>query len=150
MVHPDWHTMPPALCGGFNLVLAGIGRTQDSHCDILIGIWIFSKKSRKLARIADASVNIILILWFGGHFVFWWHFVFQNFVHTNFHAKSGLCSSRNERVMLNFVIWRPFVFQNFVKKWVSYAQFCDLAAILFFKFLSKFVQIVHTNLGTSY
>ena len=24
-------------------------------------------------------------------------------VHTNFHAKSGLCSSKNERVMLNLV-----------------------------------------------
>ena len=116
---------------------------------------------------------------------------FVQTVHTNFHSKSGLCSSRNEPVMLNFFIWRPFcflvailffkilsirtsmqnldsvgqkmselcsilwfgghfVFQNFVKKWVSYAQFCNLAAILFFKFLSKFVQIVHTNLGTSY
>ena len=38
-----------------------------------------------------------------------------------------------------------FVFQNFVKKWVSYAQFCDLAAILFLKIWSKFVQTVHTN-----
>ena len=30
----------------------------------------------------------------------------------NFHAKSGLCSSRNERVMLNFAIWRPFCFSK--------------------------------------
>ena len=51
-------------------------------------------------------------------------------VHTNFHAKSGLCSSRNEQVMLTFEIWRPF---------------CFLAVILFFKFLSKFVQTVHMN-----
>ena len=35
---------------------------------------------------------------------------FVQTVHTNFHAKSGLCSSRNERVMLNFVNWRPFCF----------------------------------------
>ena len=111
---------------------------------------------------------------------------FVQTVHTNFHAKSGLCGARNERVMLNFAIWRPFcflaailffnfffqnlfglsiqisvqnlvsvaqemsklcsilrfcghfVFQNFVKKCVSYAKFCDLAAILFFKILSKF------------
>ena len=51
-------------------------------------------------------------------------------VHTNFHAKSGVCSSRNEWVMLNFEIWR---------------QFCFLAAIMFFKKKSKFVQTVHTN-----
>ena len=70
----------------------------------LLLLLLFQKKSRKLARIADASVNIILILWFGGHFVF------QNFVHTNFHAKSGLCSTGNERVMLNFAIWRSFCF----------------------------------------
>ena len=39
------HTMPlAALCGGFNLVLAYVGRAQDSHCDILIGTGIFSKK----------------------------------------------------------------------------------------------------------
>ena len=70
---------------------------------------------------------------------------FVQTVHTNFHAKSGLCSSRNERVMLNFAIWRPFCFSNFVKKWVSYAQFWDLVAILFLKIFSKFVQIVQTN-----
>ena len=46
------------------------------------------KKSRK-SVIADAPVNI------------------------NFHAKSGLCSSRIEWVMLNFVIWRPFCFSKF-------------------------------------
>ena len=63
----------------------------------------------------------------------------------NFHAKSGLCSSRNERVMLNFAIWQPFCFFKFFQKLVSYAQFFYLAAILFFKILSKFVQIVHTN-----
>ena len=45
-------------------------------------------------------------------------------VHINFHAKSGLCSSRNERVMLTFAIWRSFCF---------------------LKILSKFVQTVHTN-----
>ena len=56
---------------------------------------------------------------------------FVQTVHTNFHSKSGLCSSRNEPVMLNFLIWRPF---------------CFLAAILFFKILSNFVQTVHTNL----
>merc|ERR1711997_272268 len=38
---------------------------------------------------------------------------FVQTVHTNFHAKSGLCSSRNERVMLNFVIWWPFCFSKF-------------------------------------
>ena len=40
---------------------------------------------------------------------------FVRTIHMNFHAKSGLCSSRNERVMLNFVIWRPFCFSNFLK-----------------------------------
>ena len=49
---------------------------------------------------------------------------FVQTVHTNFHAKSGLCSSRNERVMLTFAIWRSFCF---------------------LKILSKFVQTVHTN-----
>ena len=73
---------------------------------------------------------------------------FVQTVHTNFHAKSGLCGSRNERVMLNFAIWRPFCFSNFVKKWVSYAKFCDLAAILFLKNFSKFVQILQTNFHT--
>ena len=34
-------------------------------------------------------------------------------VNINFHAKSGLCSSRNEWVLLNFVIWRPFCFSKF-------------------------------------
>ena len=70
---------------------------------------------------------------------------FVQTVHTNFHAKSGLCSSRNERVMLNFAIWQPFCFFKFFQKLVSYAQFFDLAAILFFKILSKFVQTVHTK-----
>ena len=51
-------------------------------------------------------------------------------VHPNFHAKSRLCSSRNERVMLNFAIWWPF---------------CFLVTILFLKKKSKFVQTVHTN-----
>ena len=60
------------------------------------------------------------ILFFGGHFVF------QNFVHTNFHAKSGLCSSRNERVMLNFVIWRPFCFSKFCQ------EMSELCSILWF------------------
>ena len=55
---------------------------------------------------------------------------FVRTVHTNFHAKFGLCSSRNERVMLNLAIWWPF---------------CFLAAILFLKILSKLVQTVHTN-----
>ena len=54
-------------------------------------------------------------------------------VHTNFHTKSGLCSSRNERLMHNFVFWRPFCFSKFrpyelpykiwslqLKKWLSY------------------------------
>ena len=67
-------------------------------------------------------------------------------VNINFHAKSGLCSSRNEQVMLNFVIWRVFCFSKFCQEMsVSYAQFCDMSAILFFKILSKFVQTVHTN-----
>merc|ERR1712020_35579 len=64
------------------------------------------------------------ILRFGGHFVFQKKFWT---IHTNFHAKFGLCSSRNERVMHNFAIWRPF---------------CFLAAILK---KSKFVRTVHTN-----
>ena len=49
------------------------------------------------------------ILWFGGHFVFGCHFIFSaillfiHSVHMNFHAKSGLCSLKNERVMVNLV-----------------------------------------------
>ena len=65
-------------------------------------------------------------MWFGGHFVFWQSFCLSNFVqtvHTNFHAKSGICRSKNEWFMLNFEIWWPFCFS---KK-------------------SKFVQTVHTN-----
>ena len=50
----------------------------------------------------------------------------------NFLAKSGLCNSRNEWVMLNFAIWRPFYF---------------LVAILFVAsiLISVFVRTVHTN-----
>ena len=48
---------------------------------------------------------------------------FVHTIHTNFHAKSGLCSLRNERVMLNFVIWWSFCFSK----------------------LSKFGQTVHAN-----
>ena len=59
------------------------------------------------------------ILRFGGHFIFLQPFCFLKkskfgqTVHTNFHAKSGLYSSRNEQVMLNFVIWQPFCFSKF-------------------------------------
>ena len=38
---------------------------------------------------------------------------FVRTVHMHFHTKSGLCSSRNERAMLNFEIWRPFCFSIF-------------------------------------
>ena len=53
------HTMPPALCGGFNLVLAYVGRAQDSHCDILIGTGIFSKKIGWL-KCAFHGVSLVL------------------------------------------------------------------------------------------
>ena len=54
------------------------------------------------------------ILFFGGHFVFQQNISkFVQTVHTNFLAKSRLCSSRIEQVMLNFAIWRPFCFSNF-------------------------------------
>ena len=51
--------MPPALCGGFNLVLAYVGRAQDSHCDILIGTGIFSKKIGWL-KCAFHGVSLVL------------------------------------------------------------------------------------------
>ena len=38
-----------------------------------------------------------------------WVFFFI-ILHANFHTKSGVCSSRNEWVMVNFMIWRPFCF----------------------------------------
>ena len=57
---------------------------------------------------------------------------FGQTVHTIFHAKSGLCSLKNEPVMLNFEIWWPF---------------CFLPAILFFKFFSKFVRTVAENIS---
>ena len=57
--------------------------------------------------------DLAAILFFGGHFVFLKKSKFGQTVHTNFHAKSGLYSSRNEQVMLNFVIWRPFCFSKF-------------------------------------
>ena len=82
--------------------------------------------------VAQEMSELCSIVQFGGHFIFWQPFCLSKFVqtvHTNFYAKSGLCSSRNERVMLNFAIWWPFFF----------------AAILFFKILSKFVQTVHMN-----
>ena len=75
---------------------------------------------QNLDSVAQEMSELCSILRFGGHF-------FSKFVrtiHTNFHAKFGLCSSRNERVMHNFAIWRPFCF---------------------LKFLSKLVQTVHTN-----
>ena len=54
--------------------------------------------------------------WFFWYFWYFWILIFLVFVrtvHTNFHEKSGLCSSRNEWVLLNFVIWRPFCFSKF-------------------------------------
>ena len=81
---------------------------------------------QNLDSVAQEMSELCSILRFGGHF-------FKKFVwtvHMNFHAKSGLCSSRNELVMLNLAIWWPF---------------CFLAAILFFNFFSKFVLTVHKN-----
>ena len=66
----------------------------------------FSKFCQEMSEVCS-------ILRFGGHFVFNILSKFVQTVHTNFHVKSGLCSSRNERVMLNFVIWRPFCFSKF-------------------------------------
>ena len=114
-------------------------------------------KKNMQSVLADAPVNISSILWFGGHFVFWRPFCFSKFCQNLFRlskrtSMQNLDSVAQEMSELCSILWfgGHFVFQNFVKKWVSYAQFCNLAAILFFKFLSKFVQIVHTNLGTSY
>ena len=45
-------------------------------------------------------MSTFLVLYFFVHFVLLY---FVRTVHTNFHAKSGLCSSKNERVMLNLV-----------------------------------------------
>ena len=56
---------------------------------------------------------------------------FVQTVHMNFHAKSGLCSSRNEPVMLNFAIWWPF---------------CFLLAFLFFK---KIPNLFRLSIGNS-
>ena len=53
-------------------------------------------------------------------------------VHTKFHAKSGVCSSKNEWVTQNLV----FVGQ----KWLIYEYFCTC-----FYFLHYFVRIVHTK-----
>ena len=66
-------------------------------------------------------------MWFGDHFflaaILFFKILskFVQSVHTNFHAKSGLCSSRNERVMLNFVIWRPFCFWRLF----YFSKFCQ-------------------------
>ena len=46
----------------------------------------------------------MLNLVFGSHFCFGGYFVLVQTVHMNFHAKSGLCSSKNEQVMLNLVL----------------------------------------------
>ena len=51
--------MPTALCGGFNLILTYFGIAQDSHCDILIGIRIFSKK---FGLVKYAFHGVLLVL----------------------------------------------------------------------------------------
>ena len=53
------------------------------------------------------SFGIFLFL---KNFLYIFIFVFVRTVHTNFHAKSGLCSSKNERVMLNLVFGALFAF----------------------------------------
>ena len=75
-------------------------------CD-LFGISIRTTM-QNLESVAQKMSELCSIWQFGGHFVFQKNSKFVQTVHMNFHAKSGLCSSRNERVMLNFVIWRPF------------------------------------------
>ena len=62
------------------------------------------------------------ILFFGSHFVFQKKSKFVWTVYTNFHAKSGLCSSRVSEL----------------------CSICDLAVILFL----EFVWTVHTNFHT--
>ena len=69
------------------------------------GPFCFSKFCQEMSELCS-------ILWFV-------QIVHTNFhaksgpVNFNFHAKSGLCSSRNEWVLLNFVIWRQFCFSKF-------------------------------------
>ena len=58
-------------------------------------------------------------------------------------SMQNLDSVAQEMSELCSILWfgGHFVFQNFVKKWVSYAQFCDLAAILFLKFCQEMSEL---------
>ena len=99
--------------------------------------WIFwnsSKISQNFSKYEVSKVSyaqfcfLATILFFGGHFVFQQNISkFVQTVHTNFLAKSRLCSSRIEQVMLNFAIWRPFCFLR---------PFC---------FSNCFVRTIHMN-----
>ena len=60
---------------------------------------------------------------------------FVGIVPTKFHAKSGVCSSRNEWVMQNL--------ESVSKKWLIYEYFCTC-----FYSLHYFVWIVHTKFHT--
>ena len=97
-------------------------------CSILLfgGHFVFQKKlfslsirtsMQNLDSVAQEMSELCLIFQYGGHFVFqnfvkkwvsyaqFCYFVFQNFVKIcsdcpyDFHAQSGVCSSKNERVM---------------------------------------------------
>ena len=119
---------------------------------LVANIFLFYK-----GKISQACENSRRLCWYQLNFVIWGPFCFLAAI-LFFKILSIRTSMQNldsvgqKMSELCSILWfgGHFVFQNFVKKWVSYAQFCDLAAILFFKFLSKFVQIVHTNLDTSY
>ena len=58
---------------------------------------------QNLDSIAQEMSKLCSILRFGGHFVFQKKSKFVRTVHKNFHAKSQLCSSGNEWVMVNLV-----------------------------------------------
>ena len=100
--------------------------------------------------------GLFVLLYFLYCCTFWFGWT----VHMNFHAKSGVCSSKNDRVMSTFVLMYFLYFCNLfglsiqtsVQNLESVAQeIIDLYSILrfgghfVFQKKSKFVETVHSN-----
>ena len=89
---------------------------------------------------------VMLNLVFGSLTTAWWQLDDSlmtawrqlNIFHTNFHAKSGLCSSKNEWVMLNLVFGRRRRLWPFCTFFLLFVLF----VLLYFLY---FVLTIHTN-----
>ena len=70
-------------------------KSYGGHFFNLFGLSI-QISMQNLDSVAQEMSELCSILRFGGHFVFQFFSKFVRTVHTNFHAKSGYCISRNE------------------------------------------------------